>query len=99
MLSLATIISPKLNTQLRFLKKTGKLGNLKNPQSFIEKISYLKLYDYAKNPLVNQCADKYAVREYVTACGCGEYLNDLFYVYKNADEIDFDELPDSFVLK
>ncbi len=96
---LMSIISPKLNTQLRYRKKMGKFCDLKNPKSFSEKINYLKLYDYANNPLVNQCADKYRVREYVTACGCGEYLNDLLGVYKNVEEINIDELPDSFVLK
>lgn len=98
-LSLTTLISPKLNTQFRFRRKMGRFADLKNPKTFSEKISYLKLNDYAKNPLVKQCADKYRVREYVSACGCGEYLNDLLAVYKNVDELDVASLPDAFALK
>lgn len=99
LLCLTTLISPKLNTQLRYRKKMGKFCNLKDPKSFSEKINYLKLYVYAKDPLVNQCADKYRVREYVEACGCGEYLNELLAVYKDVDELSLNSLPDSFVIK
>ena len=99
LLYITTLISPKLNTQLRYRKKMGKFANLKNPKTFAEKISYLKVNDYAKDPLVNQCADKYRVRDYVTACGCGEYLNEVYAVYKDVDELQIDQLPNSFVLK
>jgi len=73
--------------------------DLKNPKTLDEKISWLKLYYYKNNELVSQCADKYAVRDYVRACGCGEILNDLYGVYEDVDDIPWDQLPDKFVLK
>ena len=46
-----------------------------------------------------QCADKYQVREYIEKRGCTEILNTLFGVYNSVEEIDFNSLPDKFVLK
>lgn len=96
---LITRISPKLNTQLWYRRGFGKWLDLKHPQTSNEKVLWLKLNTYYKNPLVTQCADKYAVREYVQKCGCGDILNDLLGVWTNPDDIDFDKLPDKFVLK
>ena len=58
-----------------------------------------KFNTYYKNPLVTQCADKYAVREYVEKCGCGEILNELYGVYDKVDDIPWDTLPNQFVIK
>ena len=98
-LCMASLISAKLNTQLRFLQLTGKLGDLDNPKTFSEKLSWLKLNDYAHNPLVKQCADKVKVREYVASCGYPEVLNEVFGIYKDVEEIEFSQLPQNFVLK
>ncbi|MCR5050665.1 MAG: hypothetical protein K6A36_06225 [Paludibacteraceae bacterium] len=98
-LKLITRISPTLNTQLLYRRRFGKWLDLKNPQTSNEKVLWLKLNTYYKNPLVTQCADKYAVREYVEKCGCGEILNELYGYWTNPDEIDFDKLPNKFVLK
>lgn len=73
--------------------------NLKAPGSFDEKLQWLKLNAYRDDPLVSRCADKYAVRQYVEEAGCGEILNDLYGVWESADQIDWDELPESCVLK
>ena len=73
-----TRISPTLNTQVWFHHKFGKWLDMNNPQTSNEKVLWLKLHTYYKNPLVTQCADKYAVREYVEKCGCGEILNELY---------------------
>lgn len=96
---LLTLISPRLNTQLHFLAYTGKPANLNPPGSLREKISWLKLYRYAGNPLVIQCADKLAVRTYVQEQGLGYLLNELIGVYRTPKEIPWDTLPDAFVLK
>ena len=85
---IATVISPKLNTRLWYKKRFGKKLNLKDPKTFNEKILWLKLNAYMKNPLVIQCADKYKVRDYLKECGCEEILNDLIGVYDYANEID-----------
>lgn len=96
---LLTIISPKLNTMVTFRISKGKPINLKNPLTFDEKLSWLKLNTYYKNPLISKCADKYAVREYVCSCGLGEILNELYGVYNSVEEIRWGELPDKFALK
>lgn len=94
-----TRISPKLNTRVLYLIKFKKRINLKDPKTLDEKIQYLKFHDYYKNPLVTQCADKYAVREYVEKCGCGEILNELYGAYDCVDEIPWSDLPNQFVIK
>ena len=48
--------------------------NLKNPQTFNEKLQWLKLYYYPQNETVIKCADKYAVRQYITEKGYGDKL-------------------------
>lgn len=80
-----------------FLKKAGYELNLENPQTYCEKLNWLKLND--RNPLMVKCADKYAVRDYIKECGYEEILNDLYGVYDNIKDINIDELPDKFVLK
>lgn len=76
---------------------TGKELNLANPQTFSEKLNWYKLND--RQPLMQQCADKYAVREYVTSKGYGDCLNELYGVYDKVSDIDMDKLPEQFVLK
>ena len=97
--SLLTLISPELNTHILYWYLFKKPLNLKNPVTLSEKILWLKLYAYRNNPLVTKCADKYAVRDYVAACGCSELLNELYGVYEHASCIKWDELPNKFVLK
>ena len=96
---LLTRISPKLNTQVWFHHKFGKWLDLNNPQRSNEKVLWLKLNTYYNNPLITQCADKYAVREYVQKQGCGDILNEIYGAWSKAEDIDFDKLPDKFVLK
>lgn len=73
--------------------------NLKNPKKFNEKLQWLKLKYNAKNPLVVQCSDKYAVRSYIDACGYGNILTKLLGVWECAEDIEWDKLPEKFVLK
>lgn len=94
-----TRISPILNTRVVYLIKFKRSINLKEPKTLDEKIHWLKFNTYYKNPIVTQCADKYAVREYVNQCGCGEILNELYGVYERVDEIPWDTLPKQFVIK
>ena len=94
-----TRISPKLNTKVVYLTKFKKPINLKHPQTLDEKIQWLKFNTYYQNPLITQCADKYAVREYVEKSGCGEILNELYGVYDWVEEIPWETLPNQFVIK
>lgn len=97
--SLLTLLSPELNTRIVYRAKFGRRIDLKNPRTLDEKIQWLKLNTYLDDPLVKQCADKYAVRSYVEACGCGEILNELYGVYEQVEQIPWAELPERFVLK
>lgn len=81
----------------KFIKRFGRLPDLKDPKTFNEKLQWLKLY--WRNDLAEQCADKYGVRQYVEAKGLGNTLNDLVGVYDSVDEIDLSMLPDRFALK
>ncbi len=80
-----------------YFHKTGKQLDLENPQTFNEKIQWLKLYD--STPLKTKLADKYLVRDWVKEKIGEEYLIPLLGVWENFDDIDFDKLPDKFVLK
>lgn len=93
------IISPKLNNRFIYALQSRKKLDLKNPKTFNDKLVWLKFNCYENNSTVIQCSDKYAVREYIKKIGCGEILNDLIGVYHSVSEIEWDELPNKFVLK
>lgn len=80
-----------------FYEKTGEILNLENPKSFNEKIQWLKLYD--RDPKKSQLADKYVVRDWIKEQIGEKYLIDLLGVWNNANDIDFSQLPNQFVLK
>lgn len=92
-----TKLSPIIATKYVYRYNTGKKLNLTNPHTFNEKLQWIKVYG-DKNFMV-QCADKFAVRKYVEECGCNEILNELYGCYNSVDEIDFNTLPRSFVMK
>jgi len=71
--------------------------DLKNPQTFSEKQQWLKL-NY-RNDLMPIVGDKYTVRGYLQSIGLGHLLNDMIAVYESVDDIDFQKLPERFVLK
>ncbi len=73
--------------------------NLDNPQTFNEKLQWLKLNYLPKNPLVVQCADKFKVREYIKQKGFEEKLVPLLGDWDSAGKIDWSKLPKKFVLK
>lgn len=80
-----------------FYKRTGEHLELKNPQSFNQKIQWLKIYD--TTPLKTQLTDKYLVRDWIAERIGSQYLTKLLGVWDDFDKIDFDTLPDKFVLK
>lgn len=76
----------------------GKYPNLKQPQTFNEKLQWLKLHD--RNPLYTQLVDKYKVRQYIADKIGEEYLIPLVGgPWDSFDDINFDTLPEQFVLK
>lgn len=71
--------------------------NLDKPRSFNEKIQWLKIYD--RNPAYIKMADKYEAKKYVAETIGEEYIVPTLGVWNNFDEINFDLLPNQFVLK
>lgn len=91
------ILSDKKWIKIKYRLIFDKKINLSNPLTFNEKIQWLKLND--RNPLHTIYADKFLVREYIKGKIGEEYLIPLLYIYNNSNEIDFDKLPNKFVLK
>ena len=81
----------------QFRAALGYELNLENPRTFNEKLQWLKLYYH--DPLMIKCADKYLVREYIKETIGEEYLIPLIGVWYRVEDIDFDSLPNQFVLK
>lgn len=87
----------KIYLSILFRAKLGKWINWKNPQTFNEKLQWLKLYN--RNPKYTTMVDKYAVKDYVASIIGNEYIIPKLGVWNTPEEIDFDALPDKFVLK
>jgi len=94
---LLTFLPDKLFIEYEYKKSTGQKLNLKNPMRFNEKIQWLKLYD--RNPKYTKLVDKYEVRKYIEDKIGKEHLIPLIGVWNNVDDIDFNALPNQFVLK
>lgn len=80
-----------------YKRRTGETLDLENPKTFNEKMQWLKLYD--STPLKTQLADKYRVRPWIEEKIGEKYLVPLLGVWDDPEEIDFDALPNRFVLK
>lgn len=92
---------PQMNDE-KYLRKRwrAKFGvdlNLDNPQTFNEKLQWLKLHD--RNPLYTVMVDKYAAKKYVSDIIGEQYIIPTLGVWESFDDIDFGQLPDQFVLK
>ena len=88
---------PKVAANRIYKKVFGKDIDWVCPLDLVEINFWMRFYtDTTK---WTELSDKYKVREYITNCGFGGMLNKLYGVYRNAQEIDFEALPKSFVLK
>ncbi|MBE7685758.1 glycosyltransferase [Tenacibaculum piscium] len=76
---------------------SGKKLNLEKPVEFNEKISWYKAFYQPK--ILHVLVDKYAVRDFIKEKIGEEYLNECYGVYKKPAEVDFEKLPNQFVLK
>ena len=94
---LRELTSDKLYYQIRYYYTFKRPLNLKSPDTLMAKIIWQNLYD--RDPVYTQLVDKHAVRTFVKERIGEEFLNTLYGVYDNVDTINFDELPQSFVLK
>ena len=96
-LRLLSFVPDETMIKLQYRIKTGIRLNLKNPKRFTEKLQWYKLY--YKNPLMIQCVDKFDVRSYVKSKGLGDILVPCYGVYDSTSSINWDGLPQSFVIK
>ena len=94
---LANVLSYKKFIKIEYRNRMRKKLNLKNPQTFNEKLQWLKIYD--RKPIYTTMVDKYEVKNYVADKIGDEYIIPTLGVWDSFDEIDFDSLPDQFVLK
>lgn len=91
---------PKLYPELlaeSFKMNTGKTLDFNNLKTFTEKLQWIKLYD--ATPLKSRLTDKYLVRNWVAEKIGEQYLIPLLGVWDDFDDINFDDLPNQFVLK
>ena len=97
LLRFCCFIPDELMLKIQYRIKTKNKLNLKYPTRYTEKIQWYKIY--YKDQLMIRCVDKYDVREYVKSCGLSKILNECYGVYENTKEINFNCLPDAFVVK
>ncbi len=90
-------IPDKLYLQILFRADVGRKLNLDNPQTFNEKLQWLKLYD--RKPIYTTMVDKYEAKKYVADIIGEEYIIPTLGVWEKFEDIDFDVLPNQFVLK
>ena len=90
-------IPDKWYVSLRYFLHYKKFPDILNGLSFDEKM--LKYILYYENDLLSDLADKFKVREYIKAKGYGHTLNEIYGSYDSFDDINFDTLPNQFVLK
>lgn len=91
------MLPEKKHLDIMFYKTFGRHIDWENPKSFNEKLQWLKVND--KKSEYTNLVDKYAVRDYIKNIIGEEYLIPLIGVWDKVDDIDFDKLPDQFVLK
>lgn len=95
--NLLRFLPDKLYIQLLYFKHFRKFVNFRNPKTFNEKLQWLKLHD--RNPLYTTLVDKYEVKKYIADQIGSQYVIPTLGVWDSPEEIDFDALPEQFVLK
>lgn len=95
--NLGFMIPDKQYLQLRFRFNMGYWPNFKNPKTFNEKLNWLKLYN--RKPLYTKMVDKHAVKKLVSDLIGPEYIIPTIGIWDTPEHIDWEFLPDQFVLK
>ena len=94
---LAPILPDEVYLKVRFRQRVGYWPNLKNPRTFNEKLQWLKLHD--KHPEYTTMVDKIEAKKYVASIIGEQYIIPTLGVWNSVDEIDWDSLPNQFVIK
>ena len=90
-------LSDKTYLALKYYAFMGKWLNLKHPRTFNEKLQWLKLFD--RKDIYTTMVDKVTAKQYVAGIIGEEYIIPTLGMWDRFDDIDFDALPDQFVLK
>lgn len=90
-------MSDKANVKLIYRLRTGKALDLKNPETFNEKLQWLKVYDH--NPRYTNLVDKVTAKQVVGRLIGEEHIVPIIKTWEKAEQIDLSMLPDQFVLK
>ena len=90
-------LTDKQYVRLVYNSRMGKQLNLDNPVTFNEKIQWLKLYDH--NPAYARMVDKYEAKRYVGELIGFSHIVPTLGIWDSVDDIDFDSLPQQFVIK
>ena len=93
----ASLFGDELYLKLIWKHIMGYSLNLENPKTFNEKLQWLKIHD--RRPEYTQMVDKYEAKKYVSSVIGEEYIIPTLGIFDSVDDIDFDALPDQFVLK
>ena len=96
-LGLTNWIPDKEFIKINYRIRMGRKLNLDHPTTFNEKLQWLKLYD--RRPEYTKMVDKYEAKKYVASVIGDEYIIPTYGVWDSFDDIDFDSLPEQFVLK
>lgn len=80
-----------------FMQKMNRFLDIRNPKTLSEKIQWLKLYD--SNQLKTQLTDKLLVRNFIKDKLGADYLKPILQICNNFDDINWKELPDTFIIK
>lgn len=96
-LKLIVKINPEKEIDRCYYPHFNKHINLREPHNLIEKIYWMELY--TDTSLWTLCSDKYRVREYIDSLGLLDYMPKLYGHWEKAQDVDFDKLPESFVIK
>lgn len=83
--------------RLQYFAILGRIPNIENPTLYTEKLQWLKLYDH--NPLYTKIVDKYEVKQYISGIIGDHYIIPTIGVWDSPKDIDFNSLPNRFVLK
>lgn len=94
---ISKLFSDELFLKIKYRLMMKKKLDLDNPKTLNEKLQWLKIHD--RKPEYTTMVDKFAVRDYIKEKLGEEYLIPLLGVWDDPDDIDFDKLPDKFVLK
>lgn len=94
---ISRIIPDPLYLRIKFYMRTRRHLNLKNPDTYTEKLQWLKIHD--RKPIYTTLVDKYGVKKFVADRLGEEHVIPLIGVWDRVEDIPYDKLPNKFVLK